>query len=177
MSSTLGKIIQLEENGVPKFLRTHVNAIEGNETLVQTSGNQSVDGFKNFLQTPTVNGNPVLTVSDLKKKIYTLSMTDVPDGSITELKGELVREADHVTLQCRVNCSAGTKVVFRIKEGYRNSTDDIWEIPLRAISQSDQKNQVAYYQTTNNYEIKLITTVAGNHFISGTWTTTNPWPE
>lgn len=48
MSSILGKIIQLKENGVPKFLRTHVNAIEGKEELVQTSGNQSVDGFKNF---------------------------------------------------------------------------------------------------------------------------------
>ncbi|MEY8307708.1 hypothetical protein AAK913_14020 [Enterococcus faecium] len=56
MSSILGKIIQLTENGVPKFLRTHVNAIEGKEELVQTSGNQSIDGFKNFLQTPTVKG-------------------------------------------------------------------------------------------------------------------------
>lgn len=76
--------------------------------VVQTTGNETILGTKNFKDGLQVNGNRVLTVDDQKKKIYTLSMTDVPDASITELKGELVREADHVSLQCRVNCSAGT---------------------------------------------------------------------
>lgn len=173
----MADIVQLKEDGVPKYLKTHAKGIDGVDgVLVKATGNETVLGTKNFQDGLQVNGKRVLTVDDQKKKIYTLSMTDVPDASITELKGELVREADHVSLQCRVNCSAGTKVVFRIKEGYRNNANDIWEIPLNAISQSDQKNQVAYYQTTDKYEIKLITTVAGNHFISGTWATTDPWP-
>lgn len=83
MSNILGKIIQLKENGVPKFLRTHVNAIEGKEELVQTSGNQSIDGFKDFQQTPTVKG------VNLAKETFGITLTggqlggvEVKDGTI-----------------------------------------------------------------------------------------------
>ncbi|HFX3823785.1 hypothetical protein EGW69_14025 [Enterococcus faecium] len=52
----MSDIVQLKENGVPKYLKTHVDAIDGKDKLVQTTGNQSIDGFKNFLQTPTIGG-------------------------------------------------------------------------------------------------------------------------
>ena len=52
----MSDIVQLKENGVPKYLKTHVDAIDGKDRLVQTTGNQAIDGFKNFLQTPTIGG-------------------------------------------------------------------------------------------------------------------------
>ncbi|MFB8500181.1 hypothetical protein ACFC5Q_04775 [Enterococcus hirae] len=79
----MSDILQLKENGVPKYLKTHVDAIDGKEELVQTSENQSIDGFKNFLQTPTVKG------VNLAKETFGITLTggqlggvEVKDGTI-----------------------------------------------------------------------------------------------
>ncbi|EOV2482708.1 BppU family phage baseplate upper protein [Enterococcus hirae] len=139
---------------------------------------QSVEGLKNFEDGIQSKGKSVLTSEDMKTAVYTLTMSDVPDNTITELTGELVRVNNDVTLRCRVNASAGTKVVFRVREGYRENIEDVWEIPLTAISQVDHKNQVAYYALTeaNKREIRLVTVTAGNHFITGSWRTDDSWP-
>lgn len=139
---------------------------------------QSIEGLKNFEDGIQSKGKSVLTSEDMKTAVYTLTMSDVPDNTITELTGELVRVNNDVTLRCRVNASAGTKVVFRVREGYRENIEDVWEIPLTAISQADHKNQVAYYALTeaNKREIRLVTVTAGNHFITGSWRTDDSWP-
>ncbi|MGX7173098.1 hypothetical protein [Enterococcus ratti] len=66
----MSDIVQLKENGVPKYLKTHFRAIDGAEALVQTSGNQSIDGFKNFLQTPTVKGKEIAIVNELPYEVW-----------------------------------------------------------------------------------------------------------
>lgn len=138
---------------------------------------QSIEGLKNFEDGIQSKGKSVLTSDDMKTAVYTLTMSDVPDSTITELTGELVRVNNDVTLRCRVNAPAGTKVVFRVREGYRENIEDVWEIPLTAISQADHKNQVAYYALTeaNKREIRLVTVTAGNHFITGSWRTDDSW--
>ena len=139
---------------------------------------QSIEGLKNFEDGIQSKGKSVLTSDDMKTAVYTLTMSDVPDSTITELTGELVRVNNDVTLRCRVNAPVGTKVVFRVREGYRENIEDVWEIPLTAISQADHKNQVAYYAVTeaNKREIRLVTVTAGNHFITGSWRTDDLWP-
>lgn len=139
---------------------------------------QSIEGLKNFEDGIQSKGKSVLTSDDMKTAVYTLTMSDVPDSTITELTGELVRVNNYVKLRCRVNASAGAKVVFRVREGYRENIEDVWEIPLTAISQADHKNQVAYYALTeaNKREIRLVTVTAGNHFITGSWRTDDLWP-
>ncbi|EMF0063491.1 hypothetical protein PGC07_002676, partial [Enterococcus hirae] len=77
----MSDIVQLKENGVPKYLKTHFRAIDGAEALVQTSGNQSVDGFKNFLQTPTVNDVPVILDRFVSKTVKTTNTTDFTNES------------------------------------------------------------------------------------------------
>lgn len=139
---------------------------------------QSIEGLKNFEDGIQSKGKSVLTSDDMKTAVYALTMSDVPDSTITELTGELVRVNNDVTLRCRVNAPVGTKVVFRVREGYRENIEDVWEIPLTAISQADHKNQVAYYAVSeaNKREIRLVTLTAGNHFITGSWRTDDSWP-
>lgn len=79
----MSDIVQLKENGIPKYLKTHVAAIDGKEELVQTSGNQSIDGFKDFQQTPSVKG------VNLAKETFGITLTggqlggvEVKDGTI-----------------------------------------------------------------------------------------------
>lgn len=148
-----------------------------NDTVSLTEP-QSIEGLKNFEDGIQSKGKSVLTSDDMKTAVYTLTMSDVPDSTITELTGELVRVNNDVTLRCRVNTSAGTKVVFRVREGYRENIEDVWEIPLTAISQADHKKQVAYYALTeaSKREIKLVTVTTGNHFITGSWRTDDSWP-
>lgn len=148
-----------------------------NDTVSLTEP-QSIEGLKNFEDGIQSKGKSVLTSDDMKTAVYTLTMSDVPDSTITELTGELVRVNNDVTLRCRVNAPLGTKVVFRVREGYRENIEDVWEIPLTAISQADHKNQVAYYAVTeaNKREIRLVTVTAGNHFITGGWRTDDSWP-
>ena len=151
---------------------------KGLNNTVSLTEPQSIEGLKNFEDGIQSKGKSVLTSDDMKTAVYTLTMSDVPDSTITELTGKLVRVNNDVTLRCRVNASAGTKVVFRVREGYRENIENVWEIPLTAISQADHKNQVAYYTISeaSKREIKLVTVTAGNHFITGGWRTDDPWP-
>ncbi|MHD0356032.1 BppU family phage baseplate upper protein, partial [Enterococcus hirae] len=151
---------------------------KGLNNTVSLTEPQSIEGLKNFEDGIQSKGKSVLTSDDMKTAVYTLTMSDVPDSTITELTGELVRVNNDVTLRCRVNAPLGTKVVFRVREGYRENIEDVWEIPLTAISQADHKNQVAYYAVTeaNKREIRLVTVTAGNHFITGGWRTDDSWP-
>ena len=156
----------------PEFTESGLN------NSVNLTSPQTVLGVKNFKDGLQSNGKTVLTSDDMKTAVYKLTMSDVPDATITELTGELVRVNNDVTLRCRVNAPAGTKVVFRVREGFRENIEDVWEIPLTSISQADHKNQVAYYALSeaNKREIRLITTATGNHFISGHWRTNDVWP-
>ena len=153
-------------------------AEKGLNNTVSLTEPQSIEGLKNFEDGIQSKGKSVLTSDDMKTAVYTLTMSDVPDSTITELTGELVRVNNDVTLRCRVNAPLGTKVVFRVREGYRENIEDVWEIPLTAISQADHKNQVAYYAVSeaNKREIRLVTLTAGNHFITGSWRTDDSWP-
>ncbi|HFD1717849.1 TPA: hypothetical protein QFK61_002089 [Enterococcus faecium] len=77
----MSDIVQLKENGVPKYLKTHVDAIDGKDRLVQTTGNQAIDGFKNFLQIPTVNQIPVLVDDSLPFEAWYVQAEEVRPAS------------------------------------------------------------------------------------------------
>ncbi|MTD42457.1 hypothetical protein GIX45_28280 [Erwinia sp. CPCC 100877] len=57
-------IVQLRENGVPKYLRTHAKAIEGAEVaFVSKTANETVTGIKNFPDGLQIAGDPVTQTS------------------------------------------------------------------------------------------------------------------
>ncbi|MBO0456275.1 hypothetical protein JZO77_05925 [Enterococcus hulanensis] len=59
-------IVQLKENGVAKYLKTHANAIDGLDgVLVKATGDESIGGTKNFTGALNVKSKRVLTADDL----------------------------------------------------------------------------------------------------------------
>lgn len=62
----MADIVQLEENDVPKYMKTHVKGIDGIPgVLVQSTGDEDVDGKKNFIGSLSVKSKRVLTTDDL----------------------------------------------------------------------------------------------------------------
>ncbi|EMF0063496.1 hypothetical protein PGC07_002681, partial [Enterococcus hirae] len=114
----MSDIVQLKENGVPKYLKTHFRAIDGAEVLVQTSGNQSVDGFKNFLQTPTVNDVPVILDRFVSKTVKTTNTTDFTNESLVRFErwGRLVVANFEITNKS--SNFAGWKNLMAFPKGY-----------------------------------------------------------
>lgn len=62
----MADIVQLKEDGVAKYLKTHVNAIDGADGyFVKVSGDESISGNKNFVGSLSVKTKRVLTIDDL----------------------------------------------------------------------------------------------------------------
>ena len=62
----MADIMQLEENDVLKYMKTHVAAIDGLDgVLVKATGDESIGGTKNFTGALNVKSKRVLTTDDL----------------------------------------------------------------------------------------------------------------
>ncbi|MDT2580417.1 hypothetical protein P7D71_21755, partial [Enterococcus raffinosus] len=60
------KLVQLKENGEYKYIKTHVEGIDGIDgALVRADGDESIGGSKNFADSLNVKGKRVLTSDDL----------------------------------------------------------------------------------------------------------------
>ncbi|MGT4665896.1 hypothetical protein ACVTYA_14040 [Enterococcus hirae] len=178
MSSILGKIIQLKENGVPKFLRTHVNAIEGKEELVQTSGNQSIDGLKDFQQTPTVNDTPVALDRFVSKTVNTTNTTDFTNESSVrfERSGRLV-VANFAITNKSANF-AGWKVLLPFPRGYTPTSLKDWGGTL--ANKSNRNPALSVYANASGIAVMVSTTnLPENQECSGTvsYFTNDAWPN
>lgn len=114
----MADIVQLRENGVAKYLKTHVEAIDGRESLVQTEGNQSIAGNKNFTGSVTINNTPVLTTADNAHQTVNLTITNGNSGT-----ARLYREGRTITLYfVALNGRSGggnDSVILKIPEGHR----------------------------------------------------------
>ncbi len=61
----MSDIVQLKEDGVPKYLKTHAKAIDGVDgALVKATGNETILGTKNFQDGLQLAGSPVGLVND-----------------------------------------------------------------------------------------------------------------
>ncbi|HAR1789413.1 TPA: hypothetical protein IZ499_002072 [Enterococcus faecium] len=114
----MADIVQLKEDGVPKYLKTHVEAIDGKEALVQTEGDQAIAGHKNFSGSVTINNKRVLTTDDNKYEVVTLTVTNGNTGS-----AKLYREGKTVSIYfvaLNGKSSGGNdSVILTVPEGYR----------------------------------------------------------
>ncbi|MGM0125727.1 hypothetical protein IGI37_003127 [Enterococcus sp. AZ194] len=61
----MADIVQLQENGVKKYLKTHVKAVDGLAgSYVNKTSNETIDGIKTFAKTPLVGSKKVAVVED-----------------------------------------------------------------------------------------------------------------
>ncbi|MFP7290830.1 hypothetical protein [Enterococcus hirae] len=178
MSSILGKIIQLKENGVPKFLRTHVNAIEGKEELVQTSGNQSVDGLKNFLQTPTVNDTPVALDRFVSKTVNTTNTTDFTNESSVRFERSGRSVVANFSITNKSANFGGWKVLMPFPKGYTPTSLKDWGGTL--ANKTNRNPALSVYANASGIAVMVSTTnLPENQECSGTvaYFTNDAWPN
>ena len=174
----MSDIVQLKENGVPKYLKTHFRAIDGAEALVQTSGNQSVDGFKNFLQTPTVNDVPVILDRFVSKTVKTTNTTDFTNESLVRFErwGRLV-VANFAITNKSANF-AGWKNLMAFPKGYTPTSLKDWGGTL--ANKTNRNPALSVYANASGISVMVSTTnLPENQECSGTvsYFTNDAWPN
>lgn len=174
----MSDIVQLKENGVPKYLKTHFRAIDGAEALVQTSGNQSVDGFKNFLQTPTVNDVPVILDRFVSKTVKTTNTTDFTNESLVRFErwGRLIVANFEITNKS--SNFAGWKNLMAFPKGYTPISLTGWGGTL--ANKTNRNLALSVYANASGISVMVSTTnLPENQTCSGTivYFTNDAWPN
>lgn len=118
--------------------------------------------------------------------------SQIPDANaaewVDELEAVFKRRGDRVDFFCRINFNKSTGTYtpgyFRLPQGFRLSTEFnnfIWNVPL-AITKyvnADEFRGVAFAerQSSGGNYIRIGNKVTGNHWVSGTWYTDDPFPS
>lgn len=170
-------IKQLKENGVPQYLKTHVKAIDGiSGALVQSTGNETVLGTKNFKDGLQLNGLDV----QAGMKIRTITTADILDTSqISELSGAFIRIGNIVICQYRVNNIKGfdtnsLRNVMKIPSGFGPYFAGLAYLPMR-MTRSDRMDGSWHARATDTGNLAMYATT-GNTYVNGFWTTQAAWP-
>ncbi|GAA2899588.1 hypothetical protein ACWOCJ_13080 [Enterococcus pseudoavium] len=79
----MADIVQLKEDGVAKYLKTHADAIDGIEgKLVKATGNETILGLKNFQDGLQLGGLPVMTTKTASQTFDSSTTPEIQAGSI-----------------------------------------------------------------------------------------------
>lgn len=148
----MADIVQLQENGVKKYLKTHVNAVDGiEEKYVDKTSNETIDGIKTFVKTPLVGTKKVAVVEDTGwvniawsenfkdysgNAINTLLFRRI--GNIVHFKGTAAPAKDFTAdLSSSVEMSATLSKEWLPSHGnsvnfgkFQGSTSDTWTLEL-----------------------------------------------
>jgi hypothetical protein len=120
----MADIVQLKEDGVAKYLKTHAAAIDGVDgNLVKATGNETVLGVKNFQDGAQSKGKSVLT-QDGVKRLYINSTTNSSwnSGSATFLRyGDIVTVALNFQVRSSGDLGKDTNVIAE------SIVDDIYQ--------------------------------------------------
>lgn len=109
----MADIVQLKEDGVGKYLKTHVKAIDGVDgVLVKATGNETILGTKNFQDGVQSKGKNVLVQNG--QKIY--DHTSSTDSAIQSGIIRFIRYGDFVLVNFNFQCrnsqiASGTPVI------------------------------------------------------------------
>lgn len=183
VESTYAKITDLTKSKVG--LGNVPNFSAANET-------ESIDPeVDNKLMTP----KDVAAYVDNINKVAEYKITgksQIPDANaalwVNELEAVFKRRGDRVDFFCRINFNKSTGVYtpgyFRLPQGFRLSTEFnnfIWNVPLSIVKyiNADEFRGVAFAerQSNNGNYIRIGNKVTGNHWVSGTWYTDDPFPS
>lgn len=115
----MSDIVQLKEDGVAKYLKTHAKAIDGVDgVLVKAAGNETIYGNKNFSDALTVGSKRVLTVDDLPNTNVRLTPGGGNTGTVLVYK-----EGKTITIYfVALNGKGGggnDSTILTIPDGYR----------------------------------------------------------
>ena len=169
----MADIVQLKEDGVAKYLKTHVNAIDGVDgVLVKATGNETILGTKNFQDGIQVSGkNPVLTKPTLDKAYIDKNnnASVVADGNM-----QLYRRGDTVFLTGSIQLSAS-----KYNQGLWFGLP-AWAAPpehVRMYFNTSEKMILLSFDPSKLNNIVCVDQVAKDAWITGSacWLAKNPY--
>lgn len=158
--------------------------------FVSSSGDESINGVKNFISNPLIDNKKVITeYGEMKRFVYTAIGADASllnatqKAQFSDMRMILIREGSQVYCYARINPKVAKEMgntsyqMFAIPTGYKKATifsTHIWNIPF-AIDQftTPQGDYLAFYESDT---FRFYSDRAGNHYISGTWFTDDPFP-
>lgn len=172
----MSDIVQLKEDGVAKYLKTHAKAVDGVDgVLVKATGNETILGTKNFQDGIQVDGKlPVLT-----KPSTDYAMSD--SGNNGSIIGggyiRIYRRGDLVYLSASFKLAAG-----KYNQGVWFNPPS-WARPIENarinLKREDGTNALFVFASEGQGDNTIICTdqVAANTWLngSGTWMAKNPY--
>ena len=154
------------------------NKLSNDSTVVHNSGNESIDGFKDFRQTPTVNDTPVALDRFVSKTVKTTNTTDFTNESSVRFErcGRSVVANFAIT-----NKSAnfgGWKVLMPFPKGYNPTSLKDWGGTL--ANKTNRNPALSVYANASGIAVMVSTTnLPENQECSGTvsYFTNDAWPN
>ncbi|WP_423252657.1 hypothetical protein [Melissococcus plutonius] len=167
-------IVQLKEDGKSKYLKTHVNAIDGvNGELVSTQGDTKIIGKKDF-EHLTINGRSPQTGSYQKG----LKMADIDSDNvksmITESTFQFNRVGDITTVSGRIITNKGfgsnSYVLYQVPYGYRTiRANGNTSTPLMVSSWGTAPVNAFSHYSWENERLVVWVSEARTYYFTGVW--------
>ena len=154
------------------------NKLSNDSTVVHNSGNESIDGFKDFRQIPTVNDTPVALDRFVSKTVKTTNTTDFTNESLVRFErwGRLV-VANFAITNKSANF-AGWKNLMAFPKGYTPTSLKDWGGTL--ANKTNRNPALSVYANASGIAVMVSTTnLPENQECSGTvsYFTNDAWPN
>ncbi|EMF0060415.1 phage baseplate upper protein [Enterococcus hirae] len=154
------------------------NKLSNDSTVVHNSGNESIDGFKDFQQTPTVNSVPVALDQFVSKTVKTMNTTDFTNESSVRFErwGRLVVANFEITNKSAN--FAGWENLMPFPKGYTPTSLKDWGGTL--ANKTNRNPALSVYANASGIAVMVSTTnLPENQECSGTvsYFTNDAWPN
>lgn len=154
------------------------NKLSNDSTVVHNSGNESIDGFKDFRQIPTVNDTPVALDRFVSKTVKTTNTTDFTNESLVRFErwGRLVVANFEITNKS--SNFAGWKNLMAFPKGYTPISLTGWGGTL--ANKTNRNPALSVYANASGITVMVSTTnLPENQTCSGTivYFTNDAWPN
>jgi hypothetical protein len=161
--------------------------------VVNLTEPQKIGGTKDFDEIPLVNQKEIA----LKEDTYTYKKSGINEietlykaAFAVDTNITLIRKGDKVDAYLRVNVSDQSKLlnssnvrqmpkIFDIPDGFKKSAtlSGIWNIPLVTNQYNSNTGDFATLYEMDAKGIRFVSDKNGNHYVSGSWHTDDPFPE
>lgn len=171
-------IVQLKEDGVAKYLKTHADAIDGIDgKLVKATGNETILGTKNFQDGLQLGGLGV-QAGMIERAITDADRSDTTN--VSNVKGKLTRVGNMVFLTFGFSCDnwpsgIEPRWIIKIPNGFKRDQGYPAQTHLELGRNANQPADArAFIDQASMIQAK---SGAGNSYIAGSWITKDPWPS
>ncbi|HHK0761403.1 TPA: BppU family phage baseplate upper protein [Enterococcus hirae] len=148
------------------------------DCVVHNSGNESIDGFKDFRQTPTVNDVPVALDRFVSKTVKTTNTTDFTNESSVRFERDGRSVVANFSITNKSANFPGWKVLMPFPKGYTPTSLKDWGGTL--ANKTNRNPALSVYANASGIAVMVSTTnLPENQECSGTvsYFTNDAWPN